>query len=528
MKKLLFHFAFLLSLTAVSFSGKTQITSLFDQLVFVNAEWKYLPDADPQLKSEAGKPLNEQQLIQLHLSETEKLLRKRDLSKLTPLLKENRLKNLNVLHQYWTAGVFPANSRHMNRQPYFIDHNNVYCAVGYLMKESGADDVAKDIQRTQNYSYLADIHHDKLMSWVQQSGLTFDELALIQPGYGGDWPAAIVEMHYNNTGPDVNEYIEIHQSSGGLSGMILFNRVLFYDGSGTLYKTLLINQMLSFPSGNQQFHYYSFPANESFADNGRVEIWGINPSNGTNKLIAVNTYTTNSFQLDDYYYGNPWSRVYNIGESESTPVNSSLNFCDFYPLATYNLQSMSTTIGAKNACLSLPLIFSNFSYSLFNRKVNLHWETSSEINSREFVIERSVNGTDFQAIGTVPSAGNSSSLRNYSLTDNLPEYINHYRIKQVDLDGRFAYSKILYVKVEKASPLQILQNIVNTDLQYQVNTEFAGSKIEIYDITGRKVYNILSKMGVQQLSLSGWSAGKYIIRLINNNGQVYCHQFIKQ
>jgi hypothetical protein len=396
------------------------------------------------------------------------------------------------------------------------------------MKESGADDVAKDIQRTQNYSYLADIYHDKLMSWVQQSGLTFDELALIQPGYGGEWPAAIVELHYNNTGPDVNEYIEIHQSSGGLSGMIFFNKVLFYDGTGILYKTLLFGQMQSFPSGNQQFYYYLFPANESFADNGRVELWGLSLSNGSDKLISVNTYTNNSFQLDDYYSPVPVSRMFNVGESEFTPVNFSLNFCGFYPLSTYSLQSMSTTIGAKNPCLSLPISLSNFSYSIIDKKVNLNWETASEANSSQFIVERSLNGVDFQPIGSVPAAGNSTTLKQYALTDNTPDYINHYRIKQVDLDGRFTYSKILYVKVDKASPLQILQNVVTTNLQYQVDAEFTGSKLEIYDMTGRSVYSAVTKPGVQQINVSGWSSGKYLIRLITISGEAYSHQFIKQ
>jgi hypothetical protein len=528
MNKCFLFLAFVLSLISAGLVGKAQIHSVYDQLVYVNAEWKNQTDVDPQLRSELSQALDEQKLIQLHLHEVEKLLRERDISKLTPQLKENRLKNLNVLHQYCMAGVFPVNSRHMNRQPYFIDDNNVYCAVGYLMKESGADDVAKDIRRTQNYSFLADIHHDKLMSWVQQSGLTFDELALIQPAYGEDWPAAIIEFHYNNAGPDVNEYIEIHQSSGQLIGMIPFNKVLFYDGTGTLYKTLLIAQMQTFTSGVHQFYHYLFPVNENFADNGRVELWGTNPSLGTNKLIAVNTYTNNSLQLDDYFYGNPWSRVFNIGESESTLVNFSLNFCDFYRNITYNLQSMPTTIGALNACLILPISLSNFSYSIIDKKVNLHWETTSETNSRQFIVERSLNGMDFQAIGSVPASGNSSSLKQYSLTDNAPNYINHYRIKQVDVDGRFTYSKILYVKVEKASPLHILQNVVSTNLQYHVNAEMAGSKLDIYDMTGRNVYSTVTKAGAQQLNVSGWSVGKYLIRLIAVSGQTYSHQFIKQ
>jgi hypothetical protein len=182
MQKNLIFFFLVLSMIAAGLKAKAQIRSEFDQLVYVNSEWRNQTDADPQLKLNALKLLNEQQLIQLYLSETEKLLRKRDVSNLSPSLRENRAKNLDVLHRYMLAGVFPSNTRHQGRQPYFIDDNNVYCAVGYLMKESGAGEIAKDIKRTQNYSFLVDIHHEKLMAWVQQSGLTFDELSLIQPG----------------------------------------------------------------------------------------------------------------------------------------------------------------------------------------------------------------------------------------------------------------------------------------------------------------------------------------------------------
>ena len=510
----------------VSLDGKAQIHSEYDQLVYVNPEWRNQRDVDPQLKLNAPKPLNEQQLIQLHLFETEKLLRKRDVCNFSPVLKENRTKNLDVLHQYLVAGVFPLNTKHQERQPYFIDDNNVYCAVGFLMKESGADDVARDINKRQNYSYLVDIHHEKLMSWVQQSGLTFDELALIQPTYGL-WPATIVEFHYNNTGADVNEYIEIHQSSGEFEGMIAFDTVRFYDGAGTLYKTLPITQMESFHSN--RFYYYLFPGNESFADDGRIEISGTGQS-GSSQLISVITYTDNSVQVHDYHFqpGFPAIRTFNIGESESSAVNLSLQFCDFYYNAGWDLETMSTTIGALNACLILPIGLSSFSSTVNDKKVILNWETVSETNNRQFIVERSLNGTDFETIGTLPGAGNSNTVKQYVFTDNAPGYINHYRLKQIDFDGRFVYSKILYIKVEKASPLQIMENVVSTHLRYQVNSGMNESRLEIYDMTGRNVYKADTKEGVQLINVSSWSAGKYLIRLLTTNGQVYSHQFIKQ
>ena len=109
--------------------------------------------------------LNEQQLIQFHLVEVEKILQKRKNNPIATA--ENRQANLSTLQDYIKQGNFPKNTMHLNRQPYFIDDFNTYCAVGYLMKEHGGDDIAKEIQASQNYSYLYDIHHPQLMEWVR-------------------------------------------------------------------------------------------------------------------------------------------------------------------------------------------------------------------------------------------------------------------------------------------------------------------------------------------------------------------------
>lgn len=115
------------------------------------------------------------------------------------------------------------------------------------------------------------------------------------------------------------------------------------------------------------------------------------------------------------------------------------------------------------------------------------------------------------------------------MTHNKPNISPEKRgFKQVNFDGKLSYSEILFVKVEKASPLQVMQNVVTTDLRYQVSAGMNGSKIEIYDMAGRNFYTAGIKEGVQHINVSGWSAGKYLIRLLAANGQVYSHQFIKQ
>src|SRR5689334_11182348 len=117
--------------------GHAQSRSVYDQLASVNAEWKHQPDVDKQLKSTPAKMLSERQLIQLHLTETEQLLRGRDINALSPELRANRLRNLDVLHKYLTSGVFPINTKFNYRLPIFIDEKNTYCAVGFLMSQSG-------------------------------------------------------------------------------------------------------------------------------------------------------------------------------------------------------------------------------------------------------------------------------------------------------------------------------------------------------------------------------------------------------
>jgi hypothetical protein len=77
--------------------------------------------------------------------------------------------------------------------------------------------------------------------------------------------------------------------------------------------------------------------------------------------------------------------------------------------------------------------------------VVLGWKTSQESNSDKFVVERSNDARIFNAISSVKAAGNSSSVINYSISDQSP-FIgdNYYRIKSIDNNGEFYYSKVVY------------------------------------------------------------------------------------
>jgi hypothetical protein len=137
----------------------------------------------------SSQTMNDHQLIQLHLQLVETVLRNKDVSKLTEQQRFNRIQHLNNLHHYWNTYIYPINNKIAKRNPVFIDDYNTFCAVGYLMKTSGYESLARSIAAGQNLSYLLDIKAPGLNEWVGNSGLTQEELAWIQPGYiyENDW-----------------------------------------------------------------------------------------------------------------------------------------------------------------------------------------------------------------------------------------------------------------------------------------------------------------------------------------------------
>jgi hypothetical protein len=529
MKKFTLLFAVLVS----NFLFAQNNITAYQQLASVNEQWKNQMDISNNLKNTAAMPLAEHQLQQLHLQQAELLLRSRDVSNISTSLKKKRIKNLDILHGYWQKGLFPKNEMHEGRQPYFIDNYNTYCAVGYLMKYTGGEQIAKEIGNTQNFCYLQDIHHPKLMNWVAHSGLSLDELALIQLPYFGPAPCLVTEMHYNNTGTDVNEYIELRQAFSGATTMLPFDKILFYNQTNTLYKTLDISQMQAFASGGPGgLYYYNFPANESFADVGYFEIVNSIP---TNKVLSKVTYNQNTVAYDRltndvYNIVNPTyvTTNFNVGENESSALGSSLTFCGMLGGGIWTLQPNPSSQALVNTCLVLPITLSKFEYVLKGNAVSLSWQTATEINSNYFNIERSVDGIKFESLGKLKTIGNSTTSKDYSFLDNKPNYINQYRLKLVDIDGKSTYSKILFVKVMQASPIKVIENPVKENLQLQLSVEATKIKsIILFDFMGRQLKTIKPFSGFKSVNISNLAAGKYLVQLITTDEQGYNIPFIK-
>ena len=100
----------------------------------------------------------------------------------------------------------------------------------------------------------------------------------------------------------------------------------------------------------------------------------------------------------------------------------------------------------------LPVKLADFSAKAANNTTQLSWTTETEENTSSFIIERSSDGSNFEAIDKVNASGNSSSTKNYSATDKHPvNGTNYYRLKTTDIDGRFEYSKTIQIQFNSTS-----------------------------------------------------------------------------
>lgn len=143
------------------------------------------------------KNTNEDVRINTHLEYAESLLRKKDVSNLPALLKQTRSQLLNLLHNYWTAGIFPRNYDYTNRKPCFIDRDNRICAVGYLIEKTAGRKTAGQINTRHKYDEVLAIKDKDVDSWIANSGLTKEECAMIQPMYG---PAPVYTYNHISAG----------------------------------------------------------------------------------------------------------------------------------------------------------------------------------------------------------------------------------------------------------------------------------------------------------------------------------------
>ena len=172
---------------------------------------------------------------------------------------------------------------------------------------------------------------------------------------------------------------------------------------------------------------------------------------------------------------------------------------------------------------TLPVIISNFEGVSENEKSILNWTTLSEINSDIFEIQKSTNGIEFINIGEVKANGYSNRVIKYKFTDTQTnQVLNYYRLKQIDYDGSFEYSKTIAIKPNN-NPKPIIYTTQNKEAIVKFSKPYTGT-IKIFDLTGK----IISKKELTssyKIIFQGLKQGLYLIQ-IESNKESYSKQKI--
>jgi hypothetical protein len=163
--------------------------------------------------------------------------------------------------------------------------------------------------------------------------------------------------------------------------------------------------------------------------------------------------------------------------------------------------------------------------------VILKWTTVTELNSRDFTVERSVDGVNFDPLQTVPAAGRSTINIDYSVTDAQPHNgVNYYRLEQSDLDGKVIYSQIEKVVIDAASNSVIVgpnpvTDFVILNLQYSIRDK---TSYEITNLDGQSIIKSNISGNTTRVNMTQLPKATYLLRLTQNGKPLKTFKIIKQ
>ena len=151
----------------------------------------------------------------------------------------------------------------------------------------------------------------------------------------------------------------------------------------------------------------------------------------------------------------------------------------------------------------------------------LFWNTTNEINTKQFVIEQSSDGVQFNAVGNVLAKGRASNNYSTNVID-INNSLVYYRLKIVDTDGSFAYSPILKIDRRKnSSGISVLTNPVKDFIIINTNDRsLSNTQCTIINTQGAVVKNFTIKQGSQTVEIKDLPSGIYYLRTVNGSSKI--------
>lgn len=254
---------------------------------------------------------------------------------------------------------------------------------------------------------------------------------------------------------------------------------------------------------------YVWPYDPSLIAQNEIETWFFSGSSDGNYTANATTYSN---ECNAQYPGSSKLNIYSGGHC---CWNTYYNIAWEDPATGLSIWEWMLTNTRQSASSPLPVNFISLDVRKEYSGVKLTWKVADEINVLKYEVERSDDGKNFVKVGEV-MAGSQSE---YSFITS--QSAKFYRIKSVDIDGKYKYSTIVRFNGGKTEVLiKAFPMPVQNELTVQHPTAIKGSRIEINGIDGRTIRNIQPDVGNQQTSIdvSILKSGFYFVKFIDNSG----------
>jgi hypothetical protein len=232
--------------------------------------------------------------------------------------------------------------------------------------------------------------------------------------------------------------------------------------------------------------------------------------------------TNNDLALNGRLMGfGAWTNTRNSAASFQTVSNNyKVNFLLF------NTDSFNKQFVISSNSSSLPVKWIAFNASKENKHIVLKWTTAFELNNKGFEVERSIDGKNFRYVDFVKGNGSSSQLNNYQFTDESTKNATvYYRLKQIDMDGKFDYSSIVSINGDDFGSIELVEvspNPFDAELQVKVATSSDKAiKLALYNANGKLVMdrNVGASFGSNIIAIeeaNTLAKGLYILKVSQN------------
>jgi len=329
-------------------------------------------------------------------------------------------------------------------------------------------------------------------------------------------------------------------SSATISGAPSQWNMIVADGAGEVRKTVTGTGLFELPigdnTGTPEYSPITINFNSGSFSSAYVGVKVVNSKHPNNPSVAnyLNRYwTVNTSGITSFNYditlnytdadingteasikfvkrtNGVWSDLGAISASvNQLAATSQTSFCDF----------SGGEDGMNNQGLPIELLY--LKSKCIDDKTEILWATASEINNKEFVLEKSIEGLEFYEISRTKGAGTSNEVNKYSFTD-IDATTTYYKLSQIDFDGKRKYLKTIHSNCQQEkSEISIYPNPFNNNLKIQ-NLNGAVELIKIVDIYGKIV---LEKSQIfnsnLELHLSNLKSGIYYLIVISDRTEI--------